>query len=66
MLTVSCFFINWLHLLISIIIWKLMFDPIVIGPKNKTMQNNVNFYFYIDVVAKKSTIFAKSEEKQQK
>ena len=39
-------------MLISIIIWKLIFDPIVIGPKNKTMQNNVNFYFYIDVLAK--------------
>ena len=31
----------------------------IIGPKNKKLQNNVSFLFYIHVVCKKSTAYAK-------
>ena len=31
----------------------------IIGSKNKKMQNNVRFNFYIDFIAKKSTAYAK-------
>ena len=34
----------------------------IIKMKNKNMQNYVSFHFYLNVIAKKSTTYAKFEE----
>ena len=34
----------------------------IIEVKNKKMQNHVSFHFYIDVIGKKSTTYAKFEK----
>ena len=38
----------------------------IIGPKNKKLQNSVNFDFYIHIKCEKSTTYAKFGKKPQK
>ena len=37
----------------------------IIEVKNKKMQNHVSFHFYINVIVKKSTTYAKFEKKSK-